>query len=313
MILKQSLKNFLKGLKYVFTPIGILSVFIIIGFSIMIPSIVNAITTMFNNVAQEISSMSTDAPSVFTSLMLFIVNLNWSNPVTILSDLTNVDYITSALQTFLRDSFPGIDTHLAAIGGFIKICVGEIFKSLIIFVVIVLIGFILGYFVTRWLVRRDITHRKWYQAILFSIIDVIILVGAVYLGFLSFMNFGNNGVWFVILILFVMGIFALFEGWLIHGVKKVKLSKILNVKNLLFLLLGNLIIIVLGAAVIVLVSLMKMIVLTAILALAIIEVTQVVITANAEGYVRYLSNDVYNKEALKKLKKLEKEQDKESL
>ena len=180
---------------------------------------------------------------------------------------------------------------------------------------LILIGFILGYFVTKWLIRRDITHRKWYKAILFAIVDVIVLVLAIVLGIMSINKFGMNGIWFILLILIVLSAFSLFEGWLIHGVKKVKITKVLNIKNILFLILGNLIVVAAGALTIFLVNLLGMIVLTAVMGLAIVEVTQVVITANAEGYVCYLSNDKYNQEVVKKLKKLEKEreQNKESV
>ena len=50
-----------------------------------------------------------------------------------------------------------------------------------------------------------------------------------------------------------------------------------------------------------------MVVLTAVFALAIVEVTQVVVTLNAESCVSYLSDDTFKKEQSKTIKKLEKE------
>ena len=310
-VLKQSFINLAKGLKYVFTPLGIITLFFLIGGTIMINGVVNSVTTMANGVAAELSTISIPLESVWNAFLKFLAGLDWANPGQIINNFFDSEYVKNVLITFLKESYPEIDVKVAAISALLQECVRDILKYLIIFIVLVLLGVIVGYFVTRWLIRHEIVRRKWYKAILFAIVDALILVGEIMLGTFIISKLGMGGIWLVALIILAKSVLSLFEGWLIHGVKKVKATKVFNIKNILFLLLGDVIIVALGAGLIAVIALFNMIVVTVVMALSIVEVVTVVLDANAEGYVRYVSNDLYAKEAVKKLKKLEKEQSKE--
>jgi len=312
-VLKQSLINLAKGLKYIFTPLGIITLFFLIGGTIMVNGIINSVTTMVNGVAAELSTISIPLESIWNAFLKFLAGLDWSNPGQLFANFLDGEYVKNVLIAFLRDSYPEIDIKIAAISALIQDCVQSIFKYLIIFIALVLLGVVVGYFVTRFLIRHEIVHRKWYKAILFAIVDALILVGVLMLATYIISKLGMGGIWLVALVILAKSVLSLFEGWLIHGVKKVKATKIFNIKNILFLILGDVIIVALGALLIVLFYLMNMIVVTIVMALSIVEVVTVVLDANAEGYVRYVAVDLVAKDAVKKLKKIEKEQNKESL
>lgn len=306
-IFKLSFKNYFKGLKQVFTPIGIILIFGIIAFSVLISGVSNAIQDMMKGVTATIEGYSFDWNEISGEFYSYFRGLDWSAPEATIIQLTNQDFLVSSFQTIIHDLYPTIDIDVQTIATLAQECAVKILGHIIGFVLIFIAGIIVGYFVTRGFIRRDLAHRKWWQAILFSIIDAGILILAIYLTLKAFESFGSNGIFFVILILVGMLILSLFEGWLLHGVKHVKLHKVLNIKNVILLLLANIIIIGLGLGTVLLVSLANMIVLTAVLALAIVEVTQVVVTSNAESYVHFLSDDTNIKEQAKKIKKLEKE------
>lgn len=306
-IFKLSFKNYFKGLKQVFTPIGIILIFGIIAFTILISGVSNAVQDMMKGVTATIEGYSFDWNEISGEFYSYFRGLDWSAPEATIIQLTNQDFLVSSFQTIIHDLYPTIDIDVQTIATLAQECAVKILGHIIGFVLIFIAGIIIGYFVTRGFIRRDLAHRKWWQAILFSIIDAGILILAIYLTLKAFESFGSNGIFFVILILVGMLILSLFEGWLLHGVKHVKLHKVLNIKNVILLLLANIIIIGLGLGTVLLVSLANMIVLTAVLALAIVEVTQVVVTSNAESYVRFLSDDTNIKEQAKKIKKLEKE------
>lgn len=306
-IFKLSFKNYFKGLKQVFTPIGIILIFGIIAFTILISGVSNAVQDMMKGVTATIEGYSFDWNEISGEFYSYFRGLDWSAPEATIIQLTNQDFLVSSFQTIIHDLYPTIDIDVQTIATLAQECAVKILGHIIGFVLIFIAGIIVGYFVTRGFIRRDLAHRKWWQAILFSIIDAGILILAIYLTLKAFESFGSNGIFFVILILVGMLILSLFEGWLLHGVKHVKLHKVLNIKNVILLLLANIIIIGLGLGTVLLVSLANMIVLTAVLALAIVEVTQVVVTSNAESYVRFLSDDTNIKEQAKKIKKLEKE------
>lgn len=306
-IFKLSFKNYFKGLKQVFTPIGIILIFGIIAFTILISGVSNAVQDMMKGVTATIEGYSFDWNEISGEFYSYFRGLDWSAPEATIIQLTNQDFLVSSFQTIIHDLYPTIDIDVQTIATLAQECAVKILGHIIGFVLIFIAGIIVGYFVTRGFIRRDLAHRKWWQAILFSIIDAGILILAIYLTLKAFESFGSNGIFFVILILVGMLILSLFEGWLLHGVKHVKLHKVLNIKNVILLLIANIIIIGLGLGTVLLVSLANMIVLTAVLALAIVEVTQVVVTSNAESYVRFLSDDTNIKEQAKKIKKLEKE------
>lgn len=306
-IFKLSFKNYFKGLKQVFTPIGIILIFGIIAFSVLISGVSNAVQDMMKGVTATIEGYTFDWNEVSGEFYSYFRALDWSNPEATIIQLTDKDFLIASFQTIIHKLYPNIDIDVQTIATLAQECALKILGHILAFVLIFIAGIIVGYFVTRGFIRRDLAHRKWWQAILFSIIDAAILVAAVFLTIKAFETYGQTGIWFVVLILVAMLILSLFEGWLLHGVKRVKLRKVLSIKNIILLLIANVIIIGLGLGTVLLVSLANMIVLTAVLALAIVEVTQVVVTSNAESYVRYLSEDVYYKEQGKKIKKLEKE------
>ena len=306
-IFKLSFRNYFKGLKQVFTPIGIILIFGIIAFTVLISGVSNAIQDMMKGVTATIEGYTFDWGEISGEFYSYFRGLDWSSPEATIIQLTNQDFLIASFQTIIHKLYPNIDIDVQTIATLAQECAVKILGYIIWFVLIFIAGIIVGYFVTRGFIRRDLAHRKWWQAILFSIVDAAILVVAVFLTIKAFETYGQTGIWFVVLILVVMLILSLFEGWLLHGVKRVKLRKVLSIKNIILLLVANVIIIGLGLGTVLLVSLANMIVLTAVLALAIVEVTQVVVTSNAESYVRYLSEDVYYKEQGKKIKKLEKE------
>ena len=305
-IFKQTLKNYLKGLRFVFTPIGIVSIFVIIGFSIMIPGILNACKTMVEQVAKELSEIKIDWKEVGGEFVAFLKGLDWKNPSSVIAQF-NADYLKTHFLDILRNVYPEIDTKIEAISTAVNNCVAMIGMYIAIFIILIVVGFVVGYFVTRWLIRRDIAHRKWFFAILFAIVDAIICVIVLYAASKLYKSMGNNYIWILGLILLGLSIYSLFEAWLIQGIKKVKLGKVLNIKNVIFLILGHITIILIGLVATFLISLAKMPVLTIVIALSLFVVTQVVITFNAEGYVRELAGEVTIKEKDKKIKKLEKE------
>ena len=306
-IFKLSFTNYFKGLKQVFTPIGIILIFGIIAFSVLFTGALNAVQEMTKGIAATVEGYTFDWNEVSGEFYSHFLSLDWSQPENTILLFLNQDFLVSNFQEIIHNLYPNIDIDVQTIATLISQCALTIIGYIIGAIFILIGGIIVGYFVTRAFIRRDLTHRKWWQAILFSIIDAGILILAIYLTIKAYESFGQNGIWFVLLILVIMLFLSLFEGWLLHGVKRVKLRKVLNIKNIILLLIANVIIIALGLGTVLLVSLANMIVLTTVLALAIVEVTQVVVTSNAESYVRYLSEDVYYKEQGKKIKKLEKE------
>ena len=59
-MLKQGIKNYFTSLKFVFTPLGTMFIGMMIGFSILIPGIISAISTLAGGVNELAQSVNLD-------------------------------------------------------------------------------------------------------------------------------------------------------------------------------------------------------------------------------------------------------------
>ena len=309
-LLLQSFKNFLKGLKYVFTPLGIIALFLIIALSIAIPTIVNSIQTMVNDIISTFNGYSTDFPTVLAALTKWAASLDWSNPGDTIANFSDVNYLTNEFKTILVDIFPDLKGDISSATETIKSCVLIITQQLLFIVVMFLISIVASFIITRLIINKDITRRKWYIAIIFAIIDSIIGILALLLA-LKCLKLGSWGILLAILVFIVYSIIPFFEGYLIHGIKRIKFKKVFNIKNFLLIFLANIILIFLGVGVTYLISLANLIVLTTVMGVTIFIITISVIESNAEGYVAYMANEGLLKEKLKE-EKVQKKQNKAS-
>lgn len=91
--------------------------------------------------------------------------------------------------------------------------------------------------------------------------------------------------------LLLVGVFALFEAYLIHGFKKIKLKKIVNAKNAGLYMLTNLLIFIISICMTVVAVAIN--VFTGLfVGLALVVIAFIVIELNAEAYVKAKASEV---------------------
>lgn len=303
-IIILSFKNFLKGLKYIFTPLGVISVFLIIGLSIAIPNIMSAVTNMINGVAEIISHTNVDTQAAMQKIAGVVAGLDWSNPVVTIAQLSDAEYLKTLLFDTLHNMFPDAELQIQAIQTLVQDTVQTILIQITIVVIMIVIGFILGHILTRMFVKSEIRKRKFWKAIVFGLLDTVISVLVIYVTVRILAS--SMPLWADILLILVIflahSFFAMFEGWLIHARKRVPLKKVFKFSSFIFVFIADLIIIVLGIGTVLLINLMGFIVLTVLMALSILSISHAVISANGESYVYYVANEGWIKAELKKKK-----------
>lgn len=307
-VLKVSLLNYLKSLKYTFTPLGILSLCLIIGFSIAIPGIINSVKNLVSSVAQTFGGYEVDWDAVSGEFTNFLLKQDWSDLSTTVANLMNKDYLIASFTEIIQNLFPTIQIDVATVVALINQAIVEVIAYILLIFAFIVLGFILGFTLTRQQVKNDLVKRKLWKAIVFSIVDIIISLLVLYGIVKVLMSDSPVKALFIILIILAALAFSLFEGWLVHGVKRVKLTKVLNIWNILALILSDIIVVGIAALTIFLVSLANLPAVTVVIALSVITITIAVVFANAEAYVYYLANDVWFKKESKKLEKKLKEQ-----
>ena len=302
-----SIKNYFKSLRFVFTPLGVMALFLIISLSIAIPSIISSVKSMVTNISTILGGYSIDWNEVSGHFTRFLLNQDWSNPSQVLVNFMNIDYLKDSFMQIIREIFPNVDVDISSIVEIVQTTIAEIFLQLLSIVVMLVIGFIIGFFLTRMFVKQDVVKRKIWQRIVFAIVDAIISLLVIW-GIIKAIPIQGWNIVIITLILLAHMVLTIIEGWVIHGVKRIKLKEVLNIKNLIFLLLANILIIALGVGTVLLINLLKMIVVTIVIGLSLFATTNAAVCSNAEGYVGFLVHGGLVKEGIeaKKAKKAKK-------
>ncbi len=150
-------------------------------------------------------------------------------------------------------------------------------------------GFFAGLAIIQLLIRRDIAKRSVWKYVLAYFIDGLLSTAFVVLCLFVFAIWQASIYISVLIMLLLVGALALIEAYLLHGLKKVRLGVVLNIKNIALYMLTNAIIflisIVFTIAAIAVNSLMGLFV-----GLSLTIIAFIVISLNAESYVLSVAN-----------------------
>ena len=308
-ILLLSLRNYLKGLKFIFTPIGILSLFLIIALSVAIPTIIESIKTMVDGVAAIFEDYSVDWERVFTFLLVQLAGQDWSKPVETFNMIISQEYLVNTLLASLKVAFPELGDDISQVGTLISQTISIILIMLFFVFIMILLGIITGFIVTKIFIKGSLRHRKLWQKFAFGAFDIAVSIFIIWLC-AQCLPLGYWGIPLVFLIFFAQSTLCLFESWLIYGYKKVPIKEIFNIKNVGFLILSDLLIIIAGIVLVIPFIFTKMIVLIFIIALSSFIISQTVSAVNAEAYVAYIMDEanIYRDNKHKEEKAVKREQ-----
>lgn len=290
-MIKQGIINFFKNLKYFFTPLGALALGLIFGLSVAIPRTVSSVSDFAGSVQSILSDTTIDFSTLKESVLSAIQSLDWSTPLDAIGTMINSDWLMNTLNDCVG-SFVGItDVYAtqfkAAVNSFthdIAIC----FAKLIVFLVLGLIG---GFFLTKWLIRRNIAKRNIWKFLLHSFVDSILssTLVAMCVWLLS--------VWkpsiFISSVISVLlfGFISLLEAYIVHAWKKTDIKRIVNVKNIFQLFLTDAIILVLVGVFVQLIVLLTNTFAGISVGIVLMEIAFIVIGLNAESYVKTIVKD----------------------
>ena len=147
-------------------------------------------------------------------------------------------------------------------------------------------GMLAGYFLTRWLIRRNMARRTLsaflLQALVDSVLAVLLTGICAWLATLWRPSILLSTLFSVIF----FGAVSLLEAYLIHGRKKVTIKSIVNFKNIFKLFATNLIIFLLSAVLVAAVVFLVNVIVGVFVGIAILEIAFIVIALNAEAYVK---------------------------
>ena len=284
-MIRKSIKDFLKCLKFYFVPFGLLSIFTIIGFSLMMNGIISSVKTFITDAAELAHHISIDWNGMWNVLLGEVMAVDFNRSfMEIVNTFTSAEWIGNTLKHVASVMF-GESITMEQIENLVTTAITGIVIAIVLFFLMILLGFVLGIFLMKFLLRRELTRVKIGKLLLYSLLDtifwVVLIILLVALGGLA--NWLNLVL--AIVLILVLPFLCLCEGYIFYARKKVPFKKIANIKNVLLVYLIALIDLAITAAITALILLIFKGFLGIYLIIPIIEIGLLAIGLVAENYV----------------------------
>ena len=284
VMIKLSLKNYLKCLAHIFVPLGCIFLGVLFGAHALFGAIAEQTAFVKEEIAGILSGVETDFDQLWSYVIASARELKWDQPLNTVKMLLQGDWLAEKIGTFLGMTNEQYAQFLVRIQT-VLVSVGEgLTGGLTAFCVWAALGVLGGYFVTALFVRRSTVKRGFWKffgaALLESFFSTTIIAFTVWL--LSVWSPG--AIISLAVSMLVFGFVALYEAYLLHG-RELKLSKVVNIKNCYLLQLSQLLIMLISFAVIAVLFAATNFLVALAIGFSVIIIAFLVSNVNAESYV----------------------------
>lgn len=282
----QGVKNFFMNLKYIFVPMGTVALGLVFGLSVLIPGALASASVLVDSVAEILEGIPLDLDALLSSVTDSAGELEWSDPVTAVQTMFSDDWLTAALSRAVGALVGDVGAYTSELGAAARVfagAMGSYFATLVIFV---FLGFLLGYFLLKIFIRRNMARRAFWKYLLISLTDSLITASLVAVS-VYLLSLWQPSVFIstsVSLLLF--GFISLLEAYIVHGLGKVEFKSVVNFKNILRLIATNLLIFAAAAAMVALLTALTNTFVGIFVGVSLIEIAFIVVGMNAEAYVK---------------------------
>ena len=288
-MIKSGIKNYFVNLKFYFVPIGAFAVGAIIGLSILLPGVLSAIKAFSASITGILKETSID----FTVIRDFIVDsvrgLDWnSSLLASIKTLLSREWLTSLFNGCIDLIAADLQPYAQQLDGAVNTAVGTVTSLLGVFAFFAILGLVGGYFLTAYLVRRNIAKRKVWKYLLAIFIDSVIAPVLLFLCIWLFTLWKPSIIFSSFVSVLIFSITSLLSAYLVNGVKTVKGKELLNALSILKLFASNFIIYYISVAIVVILSLAINVFSGILIGFSFVEIAFLVISINAESYVKSL-------------------------
>lgn len=283
---KYALKNFLSCLKYIFIPLGMLSLGLILGLSLAIPLCGNSLNELFDAVSNSVQDATIDTAALRKEFFAVVGELNWREPQSAISSLTDKAWFTAAITRCLTALTGNDYTANAGVLSEIDDTVNGVFAGTLIIFLFIILAFIGGYILTKSLIRRELASRSVWKFILVYIVHGLATLGITVLGVWLVTLWQPSVFIFPVVFFLLMSGLSMFEAYIVHGWGKIPAKKILTSKNVGTKLLSDFIIFLAWAAIVAIITAIFNKFAGMLIGVLIFEIGTIVIDLNAEAYVK---------------------------
>ena len=281
-MIKQGLKNYLKNLKYFFTPLGTIALGVVFGLSLGIPIVLNSLSNLIDMIVKISENTQIQLRDLINGIWERIDALNWGEPLKALGTIFDRGWLTDAVNNCLNS----ISLDVSKLENYINSCIDNIEFAFKIFILFSILGFIGGYFLTKWLIRREIAKRALWKYFLKSFVDSLLSATLVSCCIWILIIWKPSIFISTLIALTLFGFIQLLEAYIIHAWKKVEVKKVINLKNIAKLFCSDILIFVLATVLVGIVIAITNTLVGLFVGIALIAIAFIVIELNAEAYVK---------------------------
>ncbi len=305
-MVKTALKNFFKNIIYVFVPMGILYLFVLVALFALLGAFVGSAGDMLTELSALVSStVETSGISVTKFIEFAAEELQGKNIFETIQYILDTAWVTRTVQDFFSvldessSTFTGQFTEIVTeFSTGIKVAVG-------IAISWVTVGLTLSNFATRFVVRSKSARRgvkKWIVAnTVIPIVQALLLVGTCFLaGIVQYYT-----LLVVVVLVVAFAYISLVSAWIVHGGGKVAYKELITGKNVLSELLSVIAVLAIVVAVFALFLILNPIVAVLVL-IPLIVYAMNILSVNSESYVISLAEAKGEKGASGERKEAEK-------
>ena len=295
-MIKQSIKNYFKCLKYVFTPLGIIALGLALGLSVAIPGIMGAISDMCKRIL-DISGKTIDFDALIANIVTAVEALDWSDPLAALGTMFTKNWFYDTIINNINPIVGDIETYMKQIGAAVNDCIGQIIAYAVVVGIFVILAFLASCFLTKWMIRRDIARRTVKQFVIStligSVLAVLFLCLMIWLAFLW-----RYSVIITAIVAFLsVALYSLLNAYITYGRKNVPIKSVVNIKNASWLALSDLIIFAIAIVITVIITLITNLIVGLFVCIGLLIVTASVMGLTADAYVKGLADAKHNSES----------------
>ena len=280
----QGIRNYFKGLKYVFVPMGVLFFGLVLGLSVSLPRM-GAILKDFAEQMQRIFGESTlSGGEMVQSLWARVSELDWGNPLRALLQVLDRTWLNETLEQCVKPFVEDYDGYAAETQQLIRAAAEGIVRQAVFAAVFAAVGLACGLFLTQGLVRREIARRGWRSLLPGMLFDA--LFATLLLAVCTRVSVQPGwGFAAALAALLLFGAAALMEAYILHGRKVLPFRSVVTVKNSCKLLVSNAAVYAMTAAIVAVAGFVLNQMAGLCIALPLFGIAFFVIGMNAESYV----------------------------
>ena len=290
-MLKQGIKKYFRSLNYVFTPLGTMFLGMMIGFSILIPGMLSSANSLIDGVKALSDSVNLDFRTLFQDVWTCVRTLNWDAPFgafrTLFSSGWWHDTLTQVLNSILGTDY---ETFTEQIVGLIGTFTSSVVKYVAIFFALWALGFVAGFFIVKFQIRRNTVKRAVWKEILAALAHAVFMTVLVAAALMLLSMWSPSIIFSTLVMIVLMSMYSLTEAYCIHGRKKVPFGQVVNAKSAGLYVLTCFLIFLISAAFTAVACLINVL-MGLFVGLAVVEVAIIVIYLNAEIYVKSVVGD----------------------